>query len=226
MSVVIAIKDNNKVYLAADTMVTFGDSKRHLRSLSTQKIWAVADTPNCIMGGAGYLRDINLVHYCTEELVPEINLIKGDINVGTIMMNVVPTIFNAIRDYGKITDSEDKPAASTFFWAYKDKLFSIFNDGNVEEVEDYEAIGSGADAALASLAHTQGLPIETRLLMALEAAADISLYVSDPYVFLDTENTELRTFDCIDNDDDGAETSEPEPEPEPMLDDLVYRPSK
>ena len=30
MSVVIAIKKDNVVYMAADTMITYGDSKRHL----------------------------------------------------------------------------------------------------------------------------------------------------------------------------------------------------
>ena len=70
MSVVIAIKKDNVVYMAADTMITYGDSKRHLYSESSQKIWAVSDTPNCIMGGTGYLRDINLIHHCTNELVP------------------------------------------------------------------------------------------------------------------------------------------------------------
>ena len=65
-------------------------------------------------------------------------------------------------------------------------------DGLVEEVEDYEAIGSGADAALASLKHTTDEPIYDRLIKALDAAADISLYVADPYVVMDTNECELR----------------------------------
>lgn len=193
MSVVIAIKDDDKVYMAADTMVTYGDSKRHLTTESSQKIWAVGDTANCIMGGAGYLRDINLIRYCTTELVPEANLIKEDITVGTIMIQTVPLIFETIRNYTKIIEGEQSttPIGSSFFWAYKGHLFLIMTDGVVEEVEDYEAIGSGADAALASLKHTAGESVYDRLYKALEAASDISLYVSNPYVVIDTDSCTL-----------------------------------
>lgn len=202
MSVVIAIKENGKVYMAADTMVTYGDSKRHLTSDSSQKIWAVNDTPNCIMGGAGYLRDINLIRYCTQELVPEANIIKEDINVGTIMINTVPIIFETIKNYATIVDVENKPSqfASSFMWAYKDHLFHIMPDGLVEEIEDYEAIGSGADAALASLKHTTEEPIYTRLIKALDAASNISLYVAEPYVCIDTENCELQDLIFVDDE--------------------------
>ena len=214
MSVVIAIKENNVVYMAADTMVTYGDSKRHLTSTSSQKIWKVEDTPNCIMGGAGYLRDINLIRYCTKELVPEANIIKEDLNVGVIMMETVPIIFDTMRNYSKIVDGEDKqqPFASSFLWAYKDHLFHIMPDGLVEEVEDYEAIGSGADAALASLKHTTDEPVYDRLIKALDAAADISLYVSDPYVVMDTNECELNELsyeydNSIDEDNENNENN-------------------
>lgn len=209
MSVVVAIKQDGVVYLAADTMVTYGDSKRHLNSDSSQKIWKVEDTPNCVMGGAGYLRDINLIRYCTAELVPEANVIKDDINIGVIMLNMVPIIFDAIRNYSKIVDIGDKGTNfnSEFLWAHKDQVFHIMADGLVEEVEEYEAIGSGADAALASLKHTTGEPVYDRLIKAVEAASDISLYVSSPYVVIDTKNCELMDLIILDEEPDLSDTS-------------------
>ena len=98
MSVVIAIKENGVTYMAADTQVSFGDSKRHLKSDSLQKVWAVTDTPHCIMGGVGLTRDLNLIRYCTSELIPEASVLKNEINVGTIMLNTVPAIFESIRN--------------------------------------------------------------------------------------------------------------------------------
>lgn len=204
MSVVVAIKEKGVVYMAADTMVTVGDSKRHLKDDSSQKIWAVADTPNCIMGGAGYLRDINCVRYCTSEIIPEINLIKNNLTIGTIMMGTVPVIFDTIRQYNQIINgekTEDIGMQSSFLIAYKGQCFHIMPDGLVEEIPDYEAIGSGADAALASLKHTQGESVYTRLYKALEAAADISLYVGEPYVCLNTEDTDLQEI-YLDEDED------------------------
>ena len=206
MSVVIAIKENGVTYMAADTQVSFGDSKRHLKSDSLQKIWAVVDIPHCIMGGVGLARDLNLIRYCTSELIPEASVLKNEINVGTIMLNTVPVIFESIRNYTQLVTGCDKdiPISSEFVLAYKDKVFDIAPDGTVEEIEDYIAIGSGADAALGSLKHTIDEPVYDRLIKALDAAAESNLYVSEPYVVIDTKDMELMDliFDEEENIDD------------------------
>ena len=214
MSVVIAIKENGVTYMAADTQISFGDSKRHLKSDSLQKVWAVTDTPNCIMGGVGLARDLNLIRYCTTELIPEASVLKNEINVGTIMLNTVPAIFESIRTYTQLVTGCDKdiPINSEFVLAYKDKVFDIAPDGTVEEVEDYIAIGSGADAALGSLKHTADEPVYDRLIKALDAAAESNLYVSEPYVCMDTEHGELMDLlfdDMLEEDEkDEAESQE------------------
>lgn len=214
MSVVIAIKENGVTYMAADTQISFGDSKRHLKSDSLQKVWAVTDTPHCIMGGVGLARDLNLIRYCTSELIPEASVLKNEINVGTIMLNTVPTIFESIRNYTQLVTGcdTDIPINSEFVLAYKDKIFDIAPDGTVEEVEDYIAIGSGADAALGSLKHTIDEPVYDRLIKALDAASESNLYVSEPYVCMDTEHCILMDllFDEISEEDeeDEAESQE------------------
>ena len=214
MSVVIAIKENGVTYMAADTQISFGDSKRHLKSDSLQKVWAVTDTPNCIMGGVGLARDLNLIRYCTSELIPEASVLKNEINVGTIMLNTVPTIFESIRNYTQLVTGSDTdiPINSEFVLAYKDKIFDIAPDGTVEEVEDYIAIGSGADAALGSLKHTTDEPVYDRLIKALDAASESNLYVSEPYVCMDTEHCMLMDllFDDMSEEDeeDEAESQE------------------
>ena len=206
MSVVIAIKENGITYMAADTQVSFGDSKRHLKSNSLQKVWAVNDIDNCIMGGVGLTRDLNLIRYGTHELIPEANVLKNDITVGTIMLETVPIIFESIRNYTElVTGSKDEiEIMSEFVIAYNDKLFDISPDGTVEEVEDYIAIGSGADAALGSLKQTYDEPVYSRLIKALDAAAESNLYVSEPYVVIDTKDMELMDliFDEEENIDD------------------------
>ena len=214
MSVVIAIKENGVTYMAADTQISFGDSKRHLKSDSLQKVWAVTDTPHCIMGGVGLARDLNLIRYCTSELIPEASVLKNEINVGTIMLNTVPAIFESIRTYTQLVTGCDKdiPINSEFVLAYKDKIFDIAPDGTVEQVEDYIAIGSGADAALGSLKHTTDEPVYDRLIKALDAASESNLYVSEPYVCMDTEHCMLMDllFDDVSEEDeeDEAESQE------------------
>ena len=213
MSVVIAIKENGVTYMAADTQISFGDSKRHLKSDSLQKILAVVDIPHCIMGGVGLARDLNLIRYCTSELIPEASVLKNEINVGTIMLNTVPVIFESIRNYTQLVTGCDKdiPISSEFVLAYKDKVFDIAPDGTVEEIEDYIAIGSGADAALGSLKHTIDEPVYDRLIKALDAAAESNLYVSEPYVYIDTKDGELMDLmfdEDIEAEDENDESSE------------------
>lgn len=214
MSVVIAIKENGVTYMAADTQISFGDSKRHLKSDSLQKVWAVTDTPNCIMGGVGLARDLNLIRYCTSELIPEASMLKNEINVGTIMLNTVPAIFESIRTYTQLVTGCDKdiPINSEFVLAYKDKIFDIAPDGTVEEVEDYIAVGSGADAALGSLKHTIDEPVYDRLIKALDAAAESNLYVSEPYVCIDTEHCMLMSLLFDDMLEENEEDEEGEAE--------------
>ena len=214
MSVVIAIKENGVTYMAADTQISFGDSKRHLKSDSLQKVWAVTDTTHCIMGGVGLARDLNLIRYCTSELIPEAAVLKNDITVGTIMLSTVPIIFESIRNYTQLVTGCDKdiPINSEFLLAYKDKIFDIAPDGTVEEVEDYIAIGSGADAALGSLKHTVDEPIYDRLIKALDAAAESNLYVSEPYVCMETEHCMLMDllFDDMSEEDEEDEAENQE----------------
>ena len=166
------------------------------------------------MGGVGLARDLNLIRYCTSELIPEASVLKNEINVGTIMLNTVPAIFESIRTYTQLVTGCDKdiPINSEFVLAYKDKVFDIAPDGTVEEIEDYIAIGSGADAALGSLKHTIDEPVYDRLIKALDAAADISLYVSDPYVVMDTNECELNELsyeydNSIDEDNENNENN-------------------
>lgn len=190
MSVVIGLKQNGKVYLAADTMVTYGDSKRYLRNLDAQKIWKVDSVDNCIMGGVGYLRNVSLIRYAPTSLFPEADILKGNINTGTLINFTAPTIASTIIEYDNIMGTKSKDETSSIFViGYKDKLFSIWSDGEVEEYDNYIAIGSGADAALASLMHSEGEDADVRLVKALEAASNISLYVDGPYIAIDTEDT-------------------------------------
>ena len=130
------------------------------------------------------------------------------------MLNTVPAIFESIRTYTQLVTGCDKdiPISSEFVLAYKDKVFDIAPDGTVEEVDDYIAIGSGADAALGSLKHTADEPVYDRLIKALDAAAESNLYVSEPYVYIDTENSTLMYLvseDMLEEDEeDEAENQE------------------
>lgn len=212
MSVVVAIKEDGKIYMGADTMVTYGGSKRYLTTPHTQKVWVVEDTPNCIMGCVGMLSDLNLVRYCGQHLVPEVAALKNEVNIGVLIQATVPKLFGLIQEYNDVCGKdEDTPMQSSFIIGVNDHLFAIYSDGSVEEEEEWVAIGSGADMALASLENSVGEDPYVRIVKALSSAARISLYVDDPYALVDNSDLELRILsynDLLVEDDEEEEEEE------------------
>ena len=59
MSLVIAIRDKDRIVLGADKQVSTGGSKEH----TSTKIWPVAELPGAIMGGVGSARASQIIQY-------------------------------------------------------------------------------------------------------------------------------------------------------------------
>lgn len=201
MSIVVAIKHEGKIYMAADTMVSYGNAKRQLTTPHTQKIWAVEDTPNCIMGGAGMLADINLIRYCGKHLIPELEVLKDELDIGVIMQTTVPQIFGLIKEYGEVCcKPEGSTIQSQFLIGVGSHLFAVYEDGCVEEEEDFIAIGSGSDMALGSLYTTEGEDITMRLIKAIAAASSVNLYCGAPYVAINNDDCQLKSLEFVDQE--------------------------
>ena len=93
-------------------------------------------------------------------------------------------------------DEVFKDMNSRYLFAYQDKLFVIGFDGNVIEVDDCVAIGSGESEAIGSLITTveEENPV-SRIIKAIKASAAHDLYVDYPIVLSDTATTEFNVVD-------------------------------
>lgn len=196
MSVVIAIKEKDCIYMGCDSQVTIGSGKRTLKSVNNFKIWKVDGYPNCLMGGVGNFRDLCFLR-CTPEIVPEMKLATNTLDYATVVTQIVPAIWQTLVAYGLY---QDKPLVvdenrgtgalgSQFLLACGTNLYNIGADGTVEEVEDYIAIGSGDDLANGSLKTTEdaNLTAEERIAAAIDAASRGNAYVSNPIIVADTK---------------------------------------
>ncbi len=193
MSVVIAIKDKDKVYLAADSQCTCGASKLTLSNPNNYKIWKTKGLDNSIMCHTGACRDMGVIRF--NNFIPETRALRGDIDIEFVQGEMVYDMFDALKEY-EFTESEEGPhMASGYLFAYKDKVYEISRWMYVIEIDDYTAMGSGRDSAMGSLAATVGEPIESRLLKAVIAAANIDLCVGYPIIITDTESCEFKIFD-------------------------------
>ena len=194
MSVVVAIKENGKIMMGADSQCTKGGTRRSLSNPNNYKIWKVLDSENCLLGHVGLVREANVIRVA-RDLVPEMAQIKDKVDFSFVVKRLVPTMFEELEEYRVIKKGDNPPEfESSFLFAYKDKLFYISGNGTVIEIDDYCAIGSGECEAIGSLLSTVGESPEERIKKAIKASAANDIYVDYPIVITDTESTEFKVF--------------------------------
>lgn len=167
-------------------------SKFSLKNKNNFKIWHLKGYNHCIIGGVGALRDINLVSV-NSNLLGDSRKTRKEIDFDIVVTYFVSTLFKIFeKNHRLIKDAFSRQSfSSSYILAFEDKVFEIGGDGSVIEIDDYTAIGSGAEIALGSLNTTEDLdPIE-RITKAIEASCKTNLYVNYPIVIGTTEDKEL-----------------------------------
>lgn len=118
MSLVIAIKDKDRIVLGADKQVSAGDSKDH----TSTKIWPIEELPGAIMGGVGSARASQIIQYAS---IVDKNLIDKDISTEYVICALAPTIAAGLKRNGFNIDAKEDGVCETmpnaFIFAYKDK---------------------------------------------------------------------------------------------------------
>ena len=192
MSVVVAIKENGRVYIGADSQVTKGSTRSTLRNPNNYKVWQVGNAPHCLMGSVGTLRDANVVRLM-DGLVTEYNIYRHHVDYEFVVKKIVPDIVSELKSCGYIKDeSYINSLDSSFVFAYEDQLFNIGSDCSVIEVDDFCAIGSGAYEAIGSLLSTEGLSPKERIVRAIKASAASDIYVDYPIILVDTKSMKFE----------------------------------
>ena len=194
VSVVVAIKEGNKVYLGADSQVTKGGTRTTLKNPNNYKLWKVKGADNCIMGHVGNVRDANIIRLL-DDLVTDYDVYRDRIGYELVVRRIVPDIVDALKSAGYMKDDKHIDYMdSSYLFAYKDRLFMINTDLCVLEIDDYFAIGSGAEQAVGSLLSTEGEEPRTRIIKAIKASAASDIYVDYPIILGDTETTEFEVI--------------------------------
>ena len=171
MSVVVAIKENGKVTIGADSQCTRGGTRRTLSNPNNYKVWRVLDAENCLIAHVGLVREANIIRVA-RDLIPEMAQLKDKVDFSFVVKRLVPRMFEELEEYRAIKKGDNPPEfESSFLFAYKDKLFYISGNATVIEIDDYCAIGSGECEAIGSLLSTEGEPCEERIKKAIKASA-------------------------------------------------------
>ena len=195
MSVVVAIREGNKVYIGSDSQVTKGGSRTTLNNPNNYKVWKVDGVDHCLMAHVGNVRDGNVVRLI-RGIIDEYDEFYERVNYSFVVKYIVPEIIKTLKDahFLKMNDGYIDCMDSSFLFAYKDKLFSINGDCSVIEINDYVAIGSGSNEAIGSLLSTEGQNPKKRIVKAIKSSAASDIYVDYPIILTDTESTEFEVI--------------------------------
>ncbi len=182
MSVVVAIKKDNVVYVGADSQVTCGGTKASLSNPNNYKIWPVKGVDHCLMGAVGELRDACVIR-TMDGLVDRLDAIDGLVDYDYVVNVIEPLIREVLHSRKFLPDDDPYSCMGTvFLFVYQDKIYTI-EAGAVIEHDDYTAIGSGSSEAMGSLNSTEFEENpNTRIIKAIKASAGHDLYVGYPII--------------------------------------------
>lgn len=172
MTCVVALKDNGKIYMGADSAGVAG------LSIQTRKDPKIYKVGSMLIGFTSSFRMGQLLGYSLDvpDHDPRVPIEKY---MATVFVDAIRT---TLKEGGYTTVDNNEERGGTFIVAYQDRTFRIENDFQVGEVtDDYTAIGCGEDIALGSLYTSVGQEPNSRILLALEAAAKFSAGVRAPF---------------------------------------------
>lgn len=173
MSLVVAIKTKDKIYLGADTLWHAGDMKGE-----TSKIWRVS--ADLLVGSSGTVREAQIVKYNSDVLFTEKATKKYLVN------NFKRNLFSIVEEI----DRQDKTEQSSYYLVCtKTDVYSIWTDGTVFELndskQDFLTIGSGAFHADAVLRNNVGKHPKERIKEAIETASNFIVSVNSEIEYLE-----------------------------------------
>lgn len=187
MSVVMAVKQGNRIWFGADTQSTRGTDRYNQLSHNDFKVTKLPNGVLLAMTGETASLQFMLAHpewFTVDE--------KNGFTKEYIVTKIIPKMYEAF-DADGLLEREDRGTPPimkcTIMLAYQDKLFEICRDFHVIRYEDYQAIGSGSNAISYGLSKIdKSKDINEQLLQLLKLSAKHDANVSAPFVLIDTQN--------------------------------------
>lgn len=185
MSLVLAIKDKDRVVLGSDRQASTGAGKSH----DNTKIWTYDGLEGALFGAVGSMRAAQVVQYNSIIDLNDIN--NFGLSTRYVVNSLVPHIVKVLQEAGISCQTPEQPdimLPSAFLFAYDNSAWMIWNDLSVSEITEYLVIGSGEDIAKGVLSATKDKNPFDRISTAIKAAAEHTLYVDDKINFLVTKD--------------------------------------
>jgi ATP-dependent protease HslVU (ClpYQ) peptidase subunit len=185
MSVLIAFKKNDTIYMGTDTRVIVGDHKRNEMRRCNLKIQKLDN--GILLGITGErLERQTLIAYSEIFTLDK----AGKLTRRHLVKEIVPRLISVLEEEKLMIEKEGEfpYMQAQIILAYKDTMYEICSSFAVIKYEDFQVLGRASDYAQATLMNTKETDdINQRIVKALDITADNSQYVGKPYVLIDTK---------------------------------------
>lgn len=188
MSLIIAVKSGDTVYMGADTQSTAGDWKVFSNQPAERKIQRMQS--GLLVAHAGPVRNAQIVQ--AEQglfTVPA----DGPLTKRYIVENIIPRLYRCYRENGLFKEESDgypRPRIpDAYLLAWQDRLYEISGVLHVKVLEHYGIIGAGRDVVSCGV---EGIndqaPIPEQILDSLRVGSAHVTSVGGPYYLIDTKH--------------------------------------
>ncbi len=150
MSIVVAVKKNDRLVMAADTLTCFGESEQTPASnCRTEKIYRFGES---IFGATGWaVYDDILRDYVNRKGSPDLGGRDAIYRFFIDLWKELHEHYAFVNDQAQNKDAPFGDLDTSFLIANQSGLFKVSSDLCVTAFEQYYAIGSGAEYALGAL---------------------------------------------------------------------------
>jgi len=190
MSLIIAIKSGDTIFLGADTQSSTDTLK--VNHLNEERFKLKKMPQDFIVGSVGLVIGGQTLAFHPEWFeLPKSRLCDKRY----IVENIINPFFKTLEVHNydlKESAFGVKDLPGSFVIARQDKLFEIKASGSVIEVADCIAIGSGSEYAIPALRSALSVSSKERILLGLRIASKFDQAVSPPFILINTKTLEYE----------------------------------
>lgn len=185
MSILIAYKKDDTVYMGTDTRVIENDHKKNELSECNYKIQKLEN--GMLLGITGEsLERQTLIAYSEIFTLDK----KGKLTKKHIVKEIIPQLLSVLEKENLLMrkESECPFMKAVLLLAYEDTLYEISTTFSVIKYEDFQVLGKVSNYALATMANTKNTDnINERIIKALDIVSKNSQCTGEPYLLINTK---------------------------------------
>ena len=190
MSILIAYKKDDTVYMGTDTRTIVNDHKKNELRGCNLKIQKLAN--DMLLGITGERLERQTLIAYSEIFTLDKN---GKLTKKHIVKEIVPKLITVLEKEGLLIEKEGELPymKAVILLVHKGTIYEICSGFAVIKYEDFQVVGRVSDYAHATLMNTKPMDnIEERIVKALDIVAENSQYVGKPYLLINTKELEYK----------------------------------